>query len=75
MFTYIHSLRLKKTAVIVEIFQFSFRVFACAFPTMISSIFGKSFPFPFPYFVLTISFVLQDHILPNMTGIVILALT
>ena len=26
----------------------------CAFPTKISSIFGKSSPFPFPYFVLLI---------------------
>ena len=43
---------LRKTAVTVEIFQLSFRVFACAFPMVISSIFGKSFLFPFPYFVL-----------------------
>ena len=35
----------------VKIFWLNFRVFACAFPTAISSISGKSFPFPFPYFV------------------------
>ena len=29
----------------------SFRVFTCVCPTVISSIFGKSFHFPFPYFV------------------------
>ena len=40
----------------VEIFPFSFRVFACAFATVIFSIFGKSFPFSFPYIVV---FVLQ----------------
>jgi hypothetical protein len=34
--------------------RLSFRMFACAIPMVISSIFGKSFPFP--YFVL---FVLQ----------------
>ena len=38
--------------------RLSFRVFACAFPTEISSIFGKIFHFPFPYFVL---FVLQYY--------------
>ena len=27
------------------------RVFSCAYPTVISSISGKSFHFPFPYFV------------------------
>ena len=36
----------------VKIFQYSFRVFPCACPTVISSISGKSFHFPFPYFVL-----------------------
>ena len=30
----------------------SFRMFLCACPSVISSIFGKSFHFPFPYFVL-----------------------
>ena len=43
-------------AVTIKIFRLSFCVFACAFPKVISSIFGKSFSFPFPYFVL---FVLQ----------------
>ena len=32
----------------------SFHVFLYACPTVISSIFGKSFHFPFPYFVLFI---------------------
>ena len=45
---------LRKTAMSVKIFQFSFRVFACACPTVIYSIFGKSFHFPFPCFVLFI---------------------
>ena len=43
---------LRKTAMPVELFQLSFRVFACACPTVISSIFGKNFHFPFRYFVL-----------------------
>ena len=40
----------------VEIFRYSFRVFSCACPTVISSISGTSFHFPLSYFVL---FVLQ----------------
>ena len=43
--------RLGKTSVTVKIFLISFHVFVCAFPPEISSIFGKSFPFPFSYFV------------------------
>jgi hypothetical protein len=35
----------------IEIFQYSFHVFSCACPTVISSISGKSFHFPFPYFI------------------------
>ena len=45
-----------KTAVPVKIFRYSFHVFSCACPTVISSISGKSFHFPFPHFVI---FVLQ----------------
>ena len=41
---------LRKTSEIIEMFQISCRVFVCAFPPEISSLFGKSFPFPFPYF-------------------------
>jgi len=41
-----------KTAVPVKIFRYSFRVFSCACPTVISSISGKSFHFPFPYFLI-----------------------
>ena len=43
---------LRKTAVPVKIFWYSFRVFLCACPTVISSNSGKSFHFPFPYFVI-----------------------
>ena len=39
---------MKKTAVPVEISRYSFRVFVCACPSVISSIPGKSFHFPFP---------------------------
>ena len=35
----------------VEIFRLSFCVFVCACPAVTSSIFGKSFHFPFPYFI------------------------
>ena len=41
-----------KTAVPVEISRYSIRVFSCAYPTVISSISGWSFHFPFPYFVI-----------------------
>jgi hypothetical protein len=37
-------------------------VFVCAFPLEISSIFGKSFPFPFPYFDLFILWYFPFHV-------------
>ena len=40
--------QLRKTAVLVEISRYSFRVFVCVYPSVISSIPGKSFHFPFP---------------------------
>jgi hypothetical protein len=40
------------TSMIIKIFKTSLHVFASAFPLEISFIFGKFFPFPFPYFVL-----------------------
>ena len=40
--------RLRKTAVPVEISEFSFRVLCVPVPFVISSIPGKSFHFPFP---------------------------
>ena len=46
----------------IEIFRLSFRVFACAFPPEISSIFGNSFPFPFPYFVLFVLWYFPFHV-------------
>ena len=49
---------LRKKAVPVEIFQLSFNVCTCAYPTVTSSIFGKSFHFPFPYFMLMMSFII-----------------
>ena len=57
-----NSFSIRKTAVTVEIFWLSFCVFACAFPTVISSIFGKSFHFPFPYFVLFVFRYLPFHV-------------
>ena len=47
---------LRKTAVSIKIFWLSSRVFLCSCLTVISSIFGKNFHFPFPYLVL---FILQ----------------
>ena len=46
--------RLLKTAVPVEISRYSFTVFSCAYPSVISSISGKIFHFPFPYFVISV---------------------
>ena len=51
-----------KTAVPVEISWYSFRVFSCAYPTVISSIPGKSFHFPFPYFVIFILWYFPFHV-------------
>ena len=45
---------LRNTTVTVKVFWLSFHVFTCICPTVITSIFGKSFEFPFPYFVLFI---------------------
>ena len=41
-----------KTTVPVKISRCSFRVFLCVYPSVISSISGQSFHFPFPYFVI-----------------------
>ena len=46
----------------VVIFRLSFSVFAHAFPTEISSIFGKSFSYFFPYFVKIL--IMYDFHLP-----------
>ena len=40
--------RLRKTAMPVEIYRYSFHVFVCVCPFVISSIPGKSIHFPFP---------------------------
>jgi hypothetical protein len=58
---------LRKTAVNVEIFRLSFRVFACAFPMVISSIFVKSFPFPYPHFVLFVLRYFHFHVVYSDT--------
>ena len=52
IFTFFWS---RKTSVIVEISQLSFSMFVCAFPPEISSVFGKSFPFLFSFFVNTLA--------------------
>ena len=46
---------------IIKIFQLSFRVFVCAFCPGISSFFGKSFPFLFRFFVLSLLWYLPFH--------------
>ena len=55
---YPFSKYLRKTTVSYEIFRLSFRVFLCACPTVISSIFDKSFHFAFPYFMVICSYTL-----------------
>jgi len=49
----------------VKIFQLSFYVFTCACPTVTSSIFGKSFHFPFPYFVLSVLRYFPFHVVSH----------
>ena len=49
----------------VEISRYSFRVFSFAYPTVISSISGKSFHFPFPYFVIFVLRYFLFHVLFN----------
>ena len=52
VFTYIHSLLIEKDGCDRQNISIKFPcVFVFAFPTVISSIFAKSFPFPFPYFL------------------------
>ena len=46
-----------------EIFLIRFHVFVYAFPPEISSIFSKFFPFPLPYFVLSILQYFSFHII------------
>ena len=40
----------------VRVLPFLYFVFVCAFPMVISSIYGKSFPVPFPYCVFVCAF-------------------
>ena len=56
---------LRRTAVSVKIFCLSFGAFLCACPTVISSIFGKSFHFPFPYFVIFVLWYFPFHVVWN----------
>ena len=51
-----------KTAVPVKISQYSFHVFLCVYPTVISSISGRSFHFPFPYFVIFVLWYFPFHV-------------
>ena len=53
---------LRKISVIVKIYQISFHVFVYAFPPEISSFFGKSFPFLFLLFVLTVIWYFPFHV-------------
>ena len=62
---------LRKISMIVKIFLINFCVFVSAFPQEISSFFGKSFSFPFPYFVFTVSVFLD----PNGNSIFVLVCT
>ena len=48
-----------KAAMPLEISRYSFCVFSCACPSVISSISGKSFHFPFPYFAILIFLILS----------------
>ena len=50
-------IHLRKTSVIVKIYQISSHVFVCVFPPEIFSFFGKSFSFLFPFIVLCIDFI------------------
>ena len=54
VFAYIHSLLIEKDD--CDRRNISIK-FPCAFPMVISSIFGKSFPFLFPYFVFSFTLI------------------
>ena len=61
-----HTLFLSgKTSVIVEISQWSFQVFVCAFHPEISSLSSKSFPFLFLFFMLSILQYFSFHLVSN----------
>ena len=47
----------------IKIFCLSFHVFTCACPMVISSIFGKNFHFPFPYFVKILIHYVYSYVL------------
>ena len=55
----------RKTSEIIEIYQISFHFYVCAFPPEISSFFGKSFPFLFTFFVLSILWYFPFHVVYN----------
>ena len=59
-------------AVTVKIFRLSFHVFACAFTTVISSIFGKSFPF---FCVITIFIIIIVIVIDHIIGQVVTLIT
>ena len=54
--------RLIKTAMPVEISRYSFHLFVCDCPSVISSIPGKSFHFPFPLFVIFVLRYFPFHV-------------
>ena len=55
--------RLRKTSMIVKIYQISFHVSVCAFPPQISSFFDKSYPF---FFVLSVLWYFPFHVINIM---------
>ena len=63
VFTYIHSLLIEKDGSVR--WNISIK-FPCACPTVITSIFGKRFHFPFPYFVLFTFMVIHHPIKINV---------
>ena len=54
------------TRVPAQISRYSFHVFSCAHPSVISSISGKSFYFPFPYFVIFVLWYFPFHMVYTM---------
>ena len=57
----------------VEISRYSFHVFLCAYPIVISSISGKSFHFPFPSFVVLPTLVYYDFIMQKKVTVILVS--
>jgi hypothetical protein len=74
VFTNIYSLPIDKDGRAsrnISISRYSFHVFLCVYPSVISSISGMSFHFPFPYFMKLVSYEYCTYYERNLIGSIV----